>query len=110
MFFDEALQRARELDKVFETTGKSVGEYYGLPFSIKDHFKIKGKITSAGYIDFADAVSEENTSLVAIFREAGAVFYCKTTNPQTLMCLETNSNIYRRTLNPWPNFRRLEWW
>jgi amidase len=101
IFFDEALDRAKELDKVFETTGKTMGPYHSLPFSIKDHFNIKGKITSAGYIAFADAVSEEDASLVAILREAGAVFYCKTTNSQTLIHLETNSNIYGRTLNPY---------
>ena len=33
-------------------------------------------------------------------REAGAVFYAKTTMPQTGMLLETVSNLYGRTLNP----------
>lgn len=33
--------------------------------------------------------------------EAGAVFYARTTQPQSLMHLETSSNIYGVTLNPY---------
>lgn len=35
-----------------------------------------------------------------ILWEEGCVFYCRTTQPQTIMHLETNSNIYGRTLHP----------
>lgn len=35
-----------------------------------------------------------------MLRAAGAVFYCKTTMPQTGMALETVSNLWGRTLNP----------
>lgn len=38
--------------------------------------------------------------MVKVLREAGAVFYAKTTMPQTGMLLETVSNLYGRTLNP----------
>lgn len=35
-----------------------------------------------------------------VLRAAGAVFFCKTTMPQTGMALETVSNLWGRTLNP----------
>jgi amidase len=50
IFFDEALSRARDLDTILSTTGKTVGPYHGLPFSIKDHFNIAGKTSSSGYV------------------------------------------------------------
>ncbi|OBT89845.1 hypothetical protein VE02_00784 [Pseudogymnoascus sp. 03VT05] len=101
IFFNEALERAKELDEIFSKTKKLVGPYHGLPFSIKDHFNIKDKVSSSGYVAWADEIATEDAALVGIIREAGAVLFCKTTNPQTLMHLETNSNIYGRTLNPY---------
>lgn len=32
---------------------------------------------------------------------AGCVYYVRTTQPQTLMWLETDNNIYGKTVNPW---------
>ncbi|OAP64558.1 hypothetical protein AYL99_00530 [Fonsecaea erecta] len=100
MFVDEALQRARELDEYFEKTGKPIGAYHGLPFSIKDHLSIKGKESSTALVGWLDFKPESDAHVVGILREAGAVFYCKTTMPQSGMHLETSSNIYGRTLNP----------
>lgn len=101
IFFDEALERARELDEIFAKTKKPVGAYHGLPFSIKDHFDIKGKVSSCCYVAWADAVAEEDELLVKMIRDAGAVFYCKTNMPQTAMHLESNNNLWGRTLNPY---------
>lgn len=100
IFFDEALERAKELDDIIKRTGKPVGPYHGLPFSIKDQFQIKGKDTSAGFVSWVGNIAAEDAGVVDVLRKAGAVFYVKTNNPQTLMHLETNSNIFGRTLNP----------
>ncbi|KAK2751076.1 hypothetical protein FQN57_000151 [Myotisia sp. PD_48] len=100
IYFDEALERARELDDILSKTGKPVGPYHGLPWSIKDQFNIKGKVSSAGYVAWVNSVAEEDAPVVKILRDAGAVFICKANNPQTLMHLETNSNVHGRTLNP----------
>ena len=47
-----------------------------------------------------DFVPGHDSALVAALRAAGAVFFCKTTMPQTGMALETVSNLWGRTLNP----------
>jgi amidase len=91
-WFDEALERAKELDEILEKTGKPVGAYHGLPFSIKNSFAVKGKNASACYVAWANNRAEADAPLVKIIRDAGAVFFCKTTNPQSLMHLETVSN------------------
>ncbi|RDW69875.1 hypothetical protein BP6252_08895 [Coleophoma cylindrospora] len=100
-WFDEALARAQELDEILEQTGQPVGPYHGLPFSIKTTFAVKGKNASSCYVAWADHRAESDAPVVHILRNAGAVFFCKTTNPQTVMHLETVSNLYGRTLNPY---------
>jgi amidase len=100
IFFDEGLERAKELDEIFAKTGKVVGPLHGLPFSIKDQFHVKGKDTAAGFVAWIGDVATEDAEAVRILRDSGAVFYCKTTVPQTLMHLESDSNIHGRTLNP----------
>ena len=43
---------------------------------------------------------KEDSTLVQTLRAAGAVFFCKTTMPQSGMTLETVSNLWGRTTNP----------
>lgn len=45
-------------------------------------------------------VSGHDSDIVRIIRGAGAVFFCRTTMPQTGFILETVSNLWGRTLNP----------
>ncbi|PFH56204.1 hypothetical protein XA68_16898 [Ophiocordyceps unilateralis] len=102
IFFAEALDRARQLDRQREETGKPVGPLHGVPVSIKDHLDVTGRRSYAGFVcNAGQPVRERDAHVVDILRKAGAVLYAKTTNPQTLMVLETVSNIHGRTLNPW---------
>lgn len=99
--FDSALKRAAELDEHLQTTGKTVGPLHGLPVSIKEHIHVAGTPATAGFIAWADEISKEDALIVRILREAGAIFHVKTTNPQALMAIETDSNIYGLTTNPY---------
>jgi len=45
-------------------------------------------------------MATRDSAVVKALRQAGAVFYVKTTMPQTGMALETSSNLWGRTLNP----------
>ena len=53
-----------------------------------------------GCVSGRDFIAGHDSALVATLRAAGAVFFCKTTMPQTAMALETVSNLWGRTLNP----------
>ncbi|KAH8194131.1 hypothetical protein TruAng_011702 [Truncatella angustata] len=44
--------------------------------------------------------SNTNSALVYLLLDAGAVFYCKTNIPQTMMTADSENNIFGRTLNP----------
>lgn len=102
IFFDEGFERAKQLDQHLATTGKVVGPLHGLPVSIKDHILVKGQDTASGYASWAyKSYADHDAAVVRILREAGAVIYVKTANPQTLLSLETNNNIYGRTVNPY---------
>ncbi|PCG90117.1 Amidase [Penicillium occitanis (nom. inval.)] len=100
ILFDDALQQAAQLDDYMAKYGKPIGMLHGLPISVKEHIKIKGTTATSGLIAWANNVSNEDALIVKIFREQGAIFYVKTTNPQTLMAIETDSNLFGRTTNP----------
>ena len=88
------------MDEHLKRTGKPVGPLHGLPVSLKDTYDVPGYPTTYGYAAQANHRAERESAPVRILREAGAVFYCKTTMPQTGMLLETVSNLFGRTLNP----------
>jgi hypothetical protein len=48
MFFERALERARELDRYFEENGVPVGPLHGIPVSFKDNFDVKGVDSTIG--------------------------------------------------------------
>lgn len=86
VFFEEALARAEELDRHLEETGEVVGPLHGLPVSVKDHILVRGHDTATGYIAWAyKTKATKDAGAVDILRKAGAVFYVKTANPQTLL-------------------------
>lgn len=86
IFIDEALQRAKELDDYQRITGNLVGPLHGLPVSVKDHIFLKGYDTSTGYVAWANKfVSDTDAVVVQLLRQAGAVLYVKTANPQSLL-------------------------
>jgi amidase len=100
IFFGDAIERAKFLDKEYARTGKTLGPLHGLPISLKDTFKVKGYDASIGIASLAEKPAKENALLVDILLENGAVLYCKTNVPQTLMALDSDNNIFGRVLNP----------
>ena len=85
MFFDIALERAKELDAYYVQYGKTVGPLHGLPVSLKDQFRVKGVETSMGYVAWLGEKATRESVLVEALRAAGAVFYVKTNVPMALM-------------------------
>ncbi|KPM38159.1 hypothetical protein AK830_g8416 [Neonectria ditissima] len=101
IFFEEGIERARWLDKKLKETGKPVGPLHGLPISLKDSYVVEGKHATVGYIEFLKRpVPTTSSPLVNMLLDAGAVLYCKTNLPQTMMTADSENNIFGRTLNP----------
>ncbi|CAN8105290.1 unnamed protein product [Discula destructiva] len=98
-FLDEAVAQAAALDAHQARTGTTVGPLHGVPVSIKEHMQMAGHFSAGGTL----ASRERDTAdahLVGILRALGAVFYCKTAQPQGIMHLETVNPAMGRTLNP----------
>ncbi|OCK75449.1 amidase [Lepidopterella palustris CBS 459.81] len=101
IFFDDALNRARECDEFLKLNGKGMGPLHGLPISLKDSFNVKGVHTTIGYVSFlSHPPAAHNSALVEILFQQGAVLYCKTNLPQTMMSADSDNNVFGRTLNP----------
>ncbi|GES63555.1 general amidase GmdA [Aspergillus terreus] len=109
IFFDAAIEDAKRLDAYYAEHKKPIGPLHGLPVSLKDQFHVKGVETTMGYVgwigtfqgiknDPRRAIFE--SELVRELRSLGAVLYCKTSVPSTLMCGETVNNIITYTKNP----------
>lgn len=97
-FMDDAIEQAKRLDEHLQSTGKTVGPLHGVPFSVKEHLPLAGHYSSIGLYD-TRVKDKEDCHIVEVLRDAGAVFYCKTNQPQAIMHLDTSSS-WGRTLNP----------
>ena len=61
---------------------------------------MKGLGLNAGFISWWDRKGGDDSLVLKILWNAGCVFFARTTQPQTLMHLETSSNLYGATVNP----------
>lgn len=97
-FMNSAIERAKFLDEYLEKNGQTIGPLHGVPVSIKEHMPMAGTFSSQG--SFGSTVADDkDCHLIGILRDLGAVFFCKTNQPQTIMHLESDSH-YGRVLNP----------
>lgn len=86
-----------------------MGRLHGLPISLKDQFHVQGVETTMGYVGWIGTFEGERgtgkelqfeSELVRELRSQGAIVYCKTSVPHTLMTGETINNIIGYTWNP----------
>ncbi|KAL1613130.1 hypothetical protein SLS60_001362 [Paraconiothyrium brasiliense] len=95
-----ALERAAYLDAYLKEHGKPMGPLHGLPISTKEMINIKDHTCNAGFISWSDRTPTSNAHILDILLAAGCILYARTTQPQTLMHLETSSNYFGTTYNP----------
>ncbi|KAI0534154.1 putative fatty-acid amide hydrolase [Xylaria digitata] len=101
IFFDMAIERARGLDtRRRENPNNPLPPLFGLPISLKDSFQVLGEDTSTGLACYVNEPAEENSALAAMLLDLGAILYCKTNLPQSIMTGDSDNNVFGRTLNP----------
>ncbi|KAI4731061.1 amidase [Aureobasidium sp. EXF-10728] len=101
IFFEEAIERARQLDQ--ERTANPSAPWkplHGLPISLKDSFNVPGFDSTIGMTYFVNKPATEYSALPKLLLDLGAVLYCKTNVPQTMMTADSDNNVFGRTLNP----------
>ena len=69
---DEALAAAKAAE-VEIASGKYRGPLHGIPVGVKDQFDIKGHLNTGGCHAYGDNIASEDSTIIARFREAGAV-------------------------------------
>lgn len=65
----------------YRASGKKPRPLEGIPFTVKDSFKVKGLTVAAGSPAFADLISSSDAAVVELLRGAGAVVLGKTNMP-----------------------------
>jgi amidase len=101
IFFEGAIERARQLDKKRAANPSApLGPLHGLPISLKDSFNVPGFDSTIGMTYFTNKPATEYSALPKLLLDLGAVLYCKTNVPQTMMTADSDNNVFGRTLNP----------
>ncbi|KAF8067942.1 amidase signature domain-containing protein [Lyophyllum atratum] len=73
----------------------------GVPVSIKDTNNIVGHDTTIGYSRNVGHPASTSSAIVRLLKDAGALVIAKTTVPSGLLNLETTSDLFGRTTNPY---------
>jgi amidase len=77
------------------------GALPGLPLTVKECFYVRGLPTTGGVPERAAAVADEDATLVARLRAAGAAIMGKTNVPPYAADWQSDNPLFGRTLNPW---------
>jgi amidase len=96
-----ALNRADELDREFERTGK-LRPLHGIPIIVKDNYETKDMQTTAGSLALKGFIPPDDAYQVRKIREAGAIVLAKSNMAEWAFSpLQTESSIAGITRNPY---------
>ena len=97
---EAALEDARKADKML-AKGESTGPLHGVPMTIKDSLDTAGEISTGGTAGRASFTPEEDATVVARLRSAGAILLGKTNLSELSLVGETDNALFGRTNNPY---------
>jgi amidase len=86
-------------------TGKPLGVFHGVPFTIKENIDVIGHPTTQGIPALAGAIPTLNAPAVDRMLGAGAIPIGRTNLPDLGLRIHTDSTLYGRTKNPWKSDR-----
>lgn len=96
---DHALVRARLADEAL-FRGENWGTLHGVPITIKDFFETQGLRTTAGYQPLRDYVPQQDATVVARLRAAGAILVGKTNPSDVNGAYQGVNDVFPRVNNP----------
>lgn len=102
IMFVEAIATAQSLDQHFRQHRTICGPLHGLPISFMDRYRIAGYETSAGFVAWLGPKETQHTEALIVrhMKGLGAVPFCKTNCPQSMLIAATDNNVIGPTLNP----------
>lgn len=105
--FSDALQEAKEIDEMLcEMTREERDElavskpFFGVPFTIKESFAVRGLPNSGGLVSRRDLVADDDAVVVRRLRLAGAIPLAVSNCSELSMWWESANKVYGRTCNP----------
>ena len=96
---DRALDEAANADTTL-ARGDAVGPLHGVPMTLKDSLDTQGVVTTGGTAGRRDFIPDEDATITARLRAAGAILLGKTNTPELTWSGETDNTVYGRTNNP----------
>ena len=112
---EEALEAAREAEQAL-TRGAILGPLHGVPFAVKDQLNTAGIRTTSGTPIFKDFVPDEDATVIAKLKSAGAILLGKlnmtefgTTSPRYSRCKRScpwRTRRWRRSAASWASASR----
>lgn len=97
---ENAYFRARLADEAL-AKGENWSALHGVPITIKDIFETAGLLTTAGYIPLKDYVPQQDATVVARLRAAGAVILGKTNMAELAGDYQSTNSLFLQVNNPW---------
>ena len=97
---ERCLEEADQADALLQRSGP-VGPLHGVPFTVKDSLDTAGVITTAGTMGRATYVPDQDATVVARLKSAGAILLGKTNTPELCLRSQTDNDVYGRTNNPY---------
>lgn len=77
------------------------GPLHGLPISVKDQIHVTDMPCTSGYELLENFVPEQDASVIAMLKKAGAQILGKTNLPPMAMDFQTYNKLHGQTRNPW---------
>eukprot|EP00041_Stephanoeca_diplocostata_P024889 m.641157 g.641157 ORF g.641157 m.641157 type:complete len:630 (-) comp22626_c0_seq13:1303-3192(-) len=98
--FSEAMEIAKSLDQepVVQRQSKPL---FGVGVSIKDCINVRGCDSTCGLAAKTFQPAQEDSVIVEMLRDAGAIPFVRGNIPQCLMIPESSNAIWGTALNPW---------
>jgi len=96
-----AIEQARECDKILRETGSLSGRLHGVPVLIKDNIETEDMPTTAGSLSLEGFSTGKDADLVRRLKAAGAIILAKTNLHEFAIWGESISSIKGQTLNPY---------
>ncbi|MBD2041394.1 amidase [Microcoleus sp. FACHB-672] len=97
---EHACQRAKQADEAL-AKGENWGVLHGVPITIKDIFETAGLRTTAGYKPLKNYIPQQDATVVARLRGAGAIILGKTNAAELAADFQTTNDLFPRVNNPW---------
>lgn len=109
--FEDAIKEAQAVDQLLASGEKTEKQwekekpFLGVPFTVKENFKLKGLRQTVGLVARKKCVSKRDATAVALMRNAGGIPLGVTNLSELCTWWESDNCVYGRTNNPYDTTR-----